>query len=475
MGVWLKRLGWARLTVAAIIFLVVFLSTIDAVAAKYFDEDPFDQEPLVFPLGPLSLTVNESFPSMHLLVLTGVGLVLVATGSIVLDAITTARARHPDWWLLRPVLPRPPAQEREPGQDSSGSITALIPAHDEAASIGATLLALAEQSRPVDRVVVVADNCTDETAVIAQEHGAEVFETVDNSGRKAGALNQALTSILPSLTQADTILVMDADTRLGPDYVSHAAELFSTYPQLDAIGGLFYGEPGSGLVGQLQRNEYLRYQLQIRQRRGRVFVLTGTASMFRAEALADVANARGSLLPGVRGDVYDATALTEDNELTIALKSLGSPMVSPEQCAVETEVMPTWRALWRQRQRWQRGAIENLATYGLTTATVRYWAQQIGIGYGVIALTSAYALLLITAMAVDTWIWFPFWIVITSIFVIERVVTVWSGGWRARLVAAPIIIEIIYDFYLQLVFLKCLFDILRSSSTDWGHVQRKAT
>lgn len=417
MGVWFAKLGWARVAVAAIIFAILLLSTIDAVAAKYFDDDPFDQEPLVFPLGPTSLTVNESFPSMHLLVLTGIGLVLVATGSIVLDSVTTARARHPDWWLLRPVLPRPPANERALQHESEPRITALIPAHNEAASIGDTLRALSEQSRSVDRVVVVADNCTDETAVIARTLGAEVFETVDNVGRKAGALNQALAAILPTLTQADTVLVMDADTRLSPDYISHAAALFSDSPRLDAIGGLFYGEPGSGLVGQLQRNEYLRYQLQIRQRRGRVFVLTGTASMFRAEALADVADARGSLLPGLRGEVYDASALTEDNGLTIALKSLGSPMVSPEECAVETEVMPTWPALWRQRQRWQRGVIENLATYGLTSATARYWAQQIGIGYGVIALTSAYALLAITALAVDTWVWFPFWIAITSIFV----------------------------------------------------------
>ena len=48
-----------------------------------------------------------------------------------------------------------------------------------------------------------------------------------------------------------------------------------------AVGGLFYGEEGHGLIGQFQRNEYLRYGREIRRRRGRVFVLTGTASMFR--------------------------------------------------------------------------------------------------------------------------------------------------------------------------------------------------
>lgn len=469
----LQRLGWARVVVAAIIGSVLLLSTLNAVVAKYFDDDPFDPEPLVFPFWFFSVSVVETFPSMHLLVLTVIGFVLVAAGSVVLDTLTTARAKHPDWWLVRPLLPAPPTVERS--TTPSVRITALIPAHNEAATLPTTLAALGRQSRPPDRVIVIADNCTDDTLGVAAANGAEVFETVNNTGRKAGALNQALSAALPNLTQSDVILVMDADTSLSPDYLRTAVGMFQAYPQLDAIGGLFFGEPGAGLIGQLQRNEYLRYQLQIRQRRGRVFVLTGTASAFRAEALADVAEARGSLLPGRRGDVYDATALTEDNELTIALKSLGSPMVSPEQCKVDTEVMPTWRALWRQRQRWQRGAIENLATYGLTTSTVRYWAQQIGIAYGVIALTTAYALVLITALAVDTWLWFPFWLVITSIFVIERVATVWSGGWRARLVAAPIVLEIAYDFYLQIVFVKCLFDITRGSKTEWGHVERVAT
>ena len=73
-------------------------------------------------------------------------------------------------------------------------------------------------------------------------------------------------------------------------------------------------------------------------------VLTGTASVFRPRALRAVAEERGKILPGVPGDVYDTVALTEDNELTIALKTLGALMISPSECTVVTEVMPTWRS-----------------------------------------------------------------------------------------------------------------------------------
>ena len=47
-------------------------------------------------------------------------------------------------------------------------IVALLPAHNEAESIGTTLRALAAQTRVPDRIIVICDNCTDATAEIAR-------------------------------------------------------------------------------------------------------------------------------------------------------------------------------------------------------------------------------------------------------------------------------------------------------------------
>ena len=96
-----------------------------------------------------------------------------------------------------------------------------------------------------------------------------------------------------------------------------------------------------------------------------------------------MAAARGPLIPGPPGTVYDTLALTEDNELTLALKTLGAKMYAPPQCVVTTEVMTGWRDLWRQRLRWHRGALENIAVYGITRSTALYWRQQAGLAYGV--------------------------------------------------------------------------------------------
>jgi biofilm PGA synthesis N-glycosyltransferase PgaC len=137
--------------------------------------------------------------------------------------------------------------------------------------------------------------------------------------------------------------------------------------------------------------------------------------------------------------------------------------------------LPSWKALWIQRQRWQRGALENLSAYGITRATIRYWGQQIGIGYGTVALNSALLLMLITFISIDRWIWFPFWLAIGAVFLAERVITAWRGGWKARLLAAALLPELLYDVFLQIVFVKCLFDITFGRTAKWGHVQHASS
>lgn len=433
-------------------------------------DDPV--EPVPVTLFRWDLLIGATRPPTGLILSALFAMLGIATAAVTLEAFAAIRiARSPDRVPL-PEQMAPRARDFHPS--GKVRVTVLVPAHNEEASIGATLQALALQSRPPERVIVVADNCTDRTAAIATEHGAEVFATVDNVHKKGGALNQALSGLLPTMGFQDVVLVMDADTRLNPDYLLTATRLLDGDPDLDAVGGVFFGEPGHGWIGQFQRNEYMRYSGQIRRRRGRVFVLTGTASVFRATALAEVAAARGVTIPGEHGAVYDTAALTEDNELTIALKSVGSAMVSPDGCAVETELMPTWGNLWRQRLRWQRGALENISAYGVTTATSRYWGQQVGIAYGTVALNSSLLLLLITLLAVDQWVWFPFWLVLGFIFWLERVLTVWRGGWRARGLAALLFAEIGYDVFLQCVFVRSLWDISLRRRAAWGHVQHGA-
>ncbi|MDQ2650418.1 MAG: glycosyltransferase family 2 protein [Actinomycetota bacterium] len=421
-----------------------------------------------------SVLYDKATPSLALVVASIALAVLAAIGIAVAERVVTDRARRSTDGARRPLAPRA-VMARNRGQFAGPvTITVLVPAHNEQASIGATLLSLVEQSRPPERIIVVADNCTDGTAEVARRHGAEVVPTIGNTGKKAGALNQVLAELLDELGDNDCVMVVDADTVLDPEFVAVAVRRLSDDRALMSVGGLFYGDDTGGLLAQFQRNEYTRYSRELERRRGRVYVLTGTASIFRSAALREVAESRGSRIPGRRGDVYDTAALTEDNELTLALKSLGALMSSPHECRVVTELMPKWRHLWNQRLRWQRGALENLGAYGFRPSLVRYWAQQLGIGYSVIAVSCFSALVGVTLLASPSWVWYPFWLGVGAVFVVDRVVSVWQGGWRARALAALLVPELLYDLFLNVVYVKGVLDITFARQASWGHVVHDA-
>ena len=396
--------------------------------------------------------------------------IFFAVGVALLERRAAKRSRRSLNPRVTPLAPRVVMAETRGAFAGEVTVTVLIPAHNEEGSIQATLASLVSQSRPPERIIVVADNCTDATVSLALSAGVEVFVTIDNTKKKAGGLNQALVGVLPGQGENDIVMVMDADTVLNDGFLESAVRRFTSDRALMALGGMFYGDEGCGLIGQIQRNEYVRYGREIGRRRGRVFVLTGTASMFRPRALREVAEQRGNTIPGNYGDVYDTVALTEDNELTIALKTLGALMISPSECRVLTELMPTLATLWRQRLRWQRGALENIGAYGITPATFRYWAQQIGIGYSVIALYAFMLMMAITVLAVDGWIWFPFWAGLGILFVAERVVTVWKGGWRARVLAALLFPELLFDMYLNTIYVKGIIDLTLGRQPSWTHL-----
>ena len=316
-------------------------------------------------------------------------------------------------------------------------IVAVLPAHDEQRNIASAIANLRGQTVRPDRVVVVADNCTDATAEVAASCGAEVRTTTDNRDKKAGALNWVLADLLVELGPDDLVLVQDADSNLEAAFLEKALP-YAVSPTFGAVGGVFRGEGGAGLVGHLQRNEYTRYARDVRNLGGRCLVVTGTAAVFRVGVLREISQARldGRLPPGNgRGGVYDTSVLTEDNEISFAIQTLGYRLVSPLGCYLTTEIMPTWSALWGQRLRWKRGAVENCIQYGYTPTTRRYWGRQALALTGVIIFALYLSTLLVALLTASLQI-LPFWLGVTVVFMVERAVTVKDAGWKQMLISA---------------------------------------
>ncbi|MDQ3639335.1 MAG: glycosyltransferase family 2 protein [Actinomycetota bacterium] len=336
----------------------------------------------------------------------------------------------------------------------------LIPAHDEEGCIAGALRSVWAQGRTPDRVVVVADNCSDRTAEVARLWGAEVYETVGNVHKKAGALNQVLGAVLPDLRDEDAVLVMDADSFLDGGFVGHALAKLSE-GRYGGVGGTFGGREGGGFVGMLQRNEFARYARDVNRKKGKVLCLTGTAALLRVGALRDVAASRPD------GSVYDTEVLTEDFELTLRLGHLGHGVVSPKECTLSTEVMETWGDLARQRLRWKRGAVENLIQYGLTRVTLEHWARQLVTMLGIV-VTVLYLSTLFWAVAVQHSLQFyPVWLAVTAVFVAERAVSVRRRGWRMSLLATTLVVEMPFDLFLQAVNVKAYWQAMFRAERSW--------
>jgi cellulose synthase/poly-beta-1,6-N-acetylglucosamine synthase-like glycosyltransferase len=106
--------------------------------------------------------------------------------------------------FTRPAPPHVPSAAARP------SVAILMPAHNEAAGITTAVASVLLQLRPGDRLLVVADNCSDDTAGVARAAGAEVTERHDPLRRGKGyALDfgvRALESRPPAI-----VVVMDAD------------------------------------------------------------------------------------------------------------------------------------------------------------------------------------------------------------------------------------------------------------------------
>lgn len=394
-------------------------------------------------------------------------------------------------------LPRPTAQPR---------VVILVPAHNEEQGIAATVQSLLAQTRRPDRIVVAADNCSDATAEVARGHGAEVMETVGNRAKKAGALNQAFDSRFrrsverrgrdrriaalpypspdrrraeqrtrerrsapatgPDLSDDDYVLAMDADSQLEPDFIENGLALYERVPEVGGLSGAIVAREQANLLERLQAIEYAKGTRSMSRKQGRVHVLSGAATIFPAITLRRVASSRGSELPGTRGALFLEDSLTEDYELTLAVRKLGYRTLSTKNCRVVTDLMPTLGELTLQRVRWQRGAMESLALYGWGTLTRKTWIA--------VAICYLQSLLLPVTLAAMAFSYFAFgskpnlwWTAILPLFICEQMIVARRVGGRARWIPLLYVPMWTYEC-LQFYFAwRALGQLVRRSDRTW--------
>jgi poly-beta-1,6-N-acetyl-D-glucosamine synthase len=372
----------------------------------------------------------------------------------------------------------PSIDEREPEPYTAPSsrrrrpqVTVLIPAHNEEASVAATVACvLAQQWRP-DRVLVICDNCTDNTEAVARKAGAEIYVTVRNTHMKAGGLNQALSFAMPAMAENDLILVIDADTLISRNFVREATKRFTQDQRLGGLSGVYAGKPGGHLVGWCQRNEFARWGFDSRQQSGKSICLSGAASIFTVGALRRVVTAR--MAGHIEGGpyVYNTANFTEDFELSQALLHSGSKIANLLNVHIETAIKPTWAELHTQRLRWNRGITETLCAFGLTRHTWKIWLRWVVYTFSVFSIPLSLLLIgerVASGAGFHLNIWMALWIGVTIVISVHKAVTIAQtrGAWSA-IAASLILVELPYDTFLHLTFVRSLWEGLTATSKLW--------
>ncbi|HSN84651.1 MAG TPA: glycosyltransferase family 2 protein [Polyangiales bacterium] len=231
------------------------------------------------------------------------------------------------------------------------SLVVLIPAHDESQGIGATIADVRSQLGPRDRIVVIADNCTDDTAEVARGAGAEVIERHAPEQRGKGYALAFGTDHLAA-DPPDLVLIVDADCRLTPGSVDALVEVATTTlrpVQADYVSRPVDRSPLSMIsaLAMLVRN---RARPRGLLRLGLPCQLTGTGMAFP--------------WPVLRAAPDLGAHLVEDLAVGIELALLGHEPLLCIEAGVRSELPAGRRAAMAQRRRWEHGQLTALFHYG---------------------------------------------------------------------------------------------------------------
>ena len=241
-------------------------------------------------------------------------------------------------------------------------IAVLVPARNEGAAIVPTLTDLRSQLRPDDRLLVVADNCTDDTAVIAKQMGAEVTERHDPSRIGKGyALDFGLEHLASN--SPDVVVMIDADCRLAPDAIDHLAATCSVTGRPVQARYLMKMPEGSPINHQIAEFAW-RVKNWVRP--------AGLA----AGGFPCQLNGAGMAFPWpiIRGASLAHSNIVEDLKLGLDLTKAGHPPLFCAVALVTSNFAASARGASVQRQRWEHGHIGTILQKGpglLWTAIAR--------------------------------------------------------------------------------------------------------
>jgi biofilm PGA synthesis N-glycosyltransferase PgaC len=165
---------------------------------------------------------------------------------------------------------------------TSGQLTVLVPAYNEAESIADAVRSLQTQTVRPAEIIVIDDCSSDDTGNVAHALGVTVIRPPRNTGSKAGAQNFALPCV-----RRPFVMAVDADTSLAPDGIEQLCAAFAD-PDVGAACGFVLARHVRSLWERGRYIEYLfafTFYKQVQDYYEKPMISSGCFSVYRTEVL----------------------------------------------------------------------------------------------------------------------------------------------------------------------------------------------
>lgn len=225
--------------------------------------------------------------------------------------------------------------------------TILIPAHNEAEQIVNVIQVLQTQLTEQDQVIVIADNCHDDTAELARSTKVKVLEREHKTDRGKGyALDYAIKYMFKNNINPEVLVILDGDCIVKPDTIKNiTSKAIATGRPVQAT--YLMEQPDNPSLKDRVSMFSIKVKNQVRllglNRLGWHSLLTGSGMAFPWSLINDVSLA--------------GSKTTDDMQLTVDLALAGSTPVFCENALVIGRLMKDQDAQ-SQRSRWEHGHLE---------------------------------------------------------------------------------------------------------------------
>lgn len=231
---------------------------------------------------------------------------------------------------------------------------AIIPAHNEEAVVGNLVESLINQDydKELYDIYVIADNCTDNTAKIAKEAGAIVYERFDEAHKTKGyALNWFLKQKIEENADYDAFLIFDADNIVDKNFIKvmnkklcQGEEVVQGYKDIKNPTESWISAGYAFFYWTMHRFYHLaRYNIGLSP------LLNGTGFMVKFDL--------------IKQNGWDTKTLTEDIEFSLKQIIKGRKLGWATDAIVYDEQPEVFKASWKQRSRWTVGHIQCMKAY----------------------------------------------------------------------------------------------------------------